>query len=106
VAWFLVREARRASAFALYLVYAAVLEGSNLQATLGKRVLGIRVIGASGERVPPRQSILRSAAKILSIVPFGLGFVWALFSRDRRAWHDTISGTRVVLAGTHPDAAA
>lgn len=62
--------------------------------------------GAHGERVQLRQAALRSAAKVLSYVPFGFGFVWALFSRERRAWHDGLSGTRAVLARPPQSAAA
>jgi uncharacterized RDD family membrane protein YckC len=33
----------------------------------------------------------------LSWLPLGLGFFWVLFDRDRRAWHDRLSGTRLVF---------
>jgi uncharacterized RDD family membrane protein YckC len=35
---------------------------------------------------------------ILLAVPAGLGFLTALFSRDRRGLHDRFAGTRVVRA--------
>jgi len=31
-----------------------------------------------------------------------LGYLWALFSDDRRTWHDHIAGTGVVEAPTQP----
>jgi uncharacterized RDD family membrane protein YckC len=44
-----------------------------------------------------RDVAVRLSASLLSWLPAGLGFLWVLFSRERRAWHDTLSGTRVVV---------
>ena len=35
----------------------------------------------------------RLAAMLLSVVPFGLGILWAFFDDDRLGWHDRISRT-------------
>ena len=32
---------------------------------------------------------------LLSWAPLGLGFLWQLWDRDKLAWHDRISGTRL-----------
>ena len=39
----------------------------------------------------------RLAAATLSLLPAGLGWWWMLVDRERLAWHDRLSGTRVVL---------
>jgi uncharacterized RDD family membrane protein YckC len=44
-----------------------------------------------------RDVALRLAASVLSWLPAGLGFLWVLFNRERRAWHDSLSGTRIVV---------
>jgi uncharacterized RDD family membrane protein YckC len=49
-----------------------------------------------------RDVALRLAASILSWLPAGLGFIWVLFNRERRAWHDSLSGTRVVVLPKRP----
>jgi uncharacterized RDD family membrane protein YckC len=33
---------------------------------------------------------------LLSWLPLGLGFLWMLVDSQGRAWHDRLSGTRVV----------
>jgi hypothetical protein len=32
-------------------------------------------------------------AMLLSVVPMGLGIMWAIFDEDRLSWHDRLSQT-------------
>ena len=34
--------------------------------------------------------------KTVSFLFFGLGFYWAIWDKDRQAWHDKIAGTLVL----------
>ena len=43
-----------------------------------------------------RQVHLRLAGGVLSLACLGLGHLWVLFDRERRAWPDLLSGRRVV----------
>jgi uncharacterized RDD family membrane protein YckC len=43
--------------------------------------------------------VRRLAAAALSWLALGLGWLWILVDPQRRAWHDRLSGTRVVLVG-------
>jgi uncharacterized RDD family membrane protein YckC len=80
-------------------VYSVVFTGSGGQ-TLGKMAAGIRVACAEGGAAPGyRRALGRTAACVLSVVPFGLGFLPALLAHDRRALHDRLAGTRVVTTG-------
>lgn len=64
--------------------------------TLGMRPWRIRVVAAGGG-VPARGALwLRYAVGVVSLLAAGLGFWWAWIDRDRLAWHDRASGTRVV----------
>ena len=36
-------------------------------------------------------------ASLLSLAPVGLGWLWCLFDRERRALHDHLSGTYVIV---------
>jgi len=66
--------------------------------TLGMRPWRIRVVAADGG-VPTRGALwLRYAVGVVSLLAAGLGFWWAWIDRDRLAWHDRASGTRVVRA--------
>ncbi len=64
--------------------------------TLGKRLLGVRVVGESGEPIGYLRAVGRGLATIAAAIPFGLGLATAWLRRDRRGLHDLLAGTRVV----------
>lgn len=68
--------------------------------TVGMRAWKIRVISDGDDNIVEPitwgQAAKRFAAAILSLLPLGLGFLWALFSERNRAWHDTLSNSRLV----------
>ena len=65
--------------------------------TLGKMAAGVRVVPAGSDGpLDLGHAFLRTMMWGLLAVPAGLGFVPALFSRDRRGLHDRFAGTRVV----------
>jgi uncharacterized RDD family membrane protein YckC len=65
--------------------------------TLGMRAWRMRLVTRDGMPVGPGRGLIRLAAALLSTLPLGLGHLWALVDRDRLAWHDRLSGTRLVL---------
>jgi uncharacterized RDD family membrane protein YckC len=65
--------------------------------TLGMASWRIRVQRDDGYLLTWRDVVVRLAASLVSWAPAGLGWVWALFDPQRRAWHDRLSRTRVVL---------
>lgn len=64
--------------------------------TLGMAAWHIRVQRDDGALLSWRDSVVRLGAALLSWLPAGLGFLWILVDRDRRAWHDRLSHTRVL----------
>ena len=71
--------------------------------TIGKMATRIRVVpaGASGDaglRVSFNAAFIRTVASLGSVLALGTGFLPALFSTDRRAFHDRVADTRVVNA--------
>ncbi len=67
--------------------------------TLGKMAAGIKVVPARADApLDLSRSIVRTLVWIVLAIPAGLGFLSALFSRDRRGLHDRFAGTRVVRA--------
>jgi len=80
----------------VYIVYAAYFESSKLRGTLGKRLLRISVVNADGRQLSRGRAINRNALKVLSALPAMLGFVVALFNKNRRTWHDSLAGTYVI----------
>ncbi|MGB5621495.1 MAG: RDD family protein, partial [Gammaproteobacteria bacterium] len=67
--------------------------------TIGMRAWRLQLIRDAGhdQAVSPIQALGRLAAACLSALPAGLGYVWILFDRRGLAWHDRLSGTRIVL---------
>ncbi len=64
--------------------------------TLGMQSWGLQLETANGGAPSIAACSIRFFAAILSWIPFGLGFVWQLWDRDKLTWHDRLSGTRLV----------
>ena len=64
--------------------------------TLGMQSWGLQLETADGEKPGFAQATVRFFASLLSWLPLGLGFLWQLVDRDKLAWHDRLSGTRLV----------
>lgn len=72
--------------------------------TVGKAVLGLRVVTRDGQRLSLGRSLLRVAGYVLSAIVFYLGFLWAIVDARQRAWHDHLAGTYVVYYwDAHPE---
>lgn len=84
--------------FALSALWFVGFEASRRQATPGKRLAGLQVTDAAGGRPAPWRVALRFVAGVPSWAVLHLGHALAGWTRDRRALHDFIAGTRVVLA--------
>lgn len=78
--------------FVLYWWVSIALAGK----TIGKALLGLRVVTGEGEVLSGWRSALRAVAFPLSYLLFGLGFVGIILGRERRALHDTIAGSAVI----------
>jgi uncharacterized RDD family membrane protein YckC len=76
---------------ALYHIYFGGITGQ----TVGKRLMRLRVIGSRGTAPGALGGIVRFLTLIL--MPAGLGWLWCLFDRERRALHDHLAGTYVIL---------
>lgn len=86
--------------FQLYLLAVAFgylqLCWSRLGQTLGMRTWRIR-LDCGDRRFTFARGLARFGGGLASIATLGLGFAWALGRRDRRAWPDLFSGTRLVV---------
>lgn len=66
--------------------------------TPGMALLGICVVRIDGSVLGSRQGWLRALAFPLGFLTLGVGFIWILVDRERRAVYDVIAGTTVVYA--------
>lgn len=68
-----------------------------VQATAGKMAFSARIVDEKfGTPVGWHRYVLRYLCYYLSLLPFGLGFLWVMFDPKKRGWHDRIAGTVVV----------
>ena len=70
--------------------------------TVGMRPWRLRVVRADGAPIDVAHALLRFAVALVSLSACGLGFLWCLFDRDRRAWHDIAAGTLLVRLDKNP----
>ncbi|MBV6632283.1 MAG: RDD family protein [Alphaproteobacteria bacterium] len=78
------------------LYYGATI-GSHLQATVGKRAMGLRVIRTTGAPVGYIRGGMRPILYLVSGIPLLIGFIMAFFHNERATLHDHILGTRMIL---------
>jgi uncharacterized RDD family membrane protein YckC len=64
--------------------------------TIGGIVCGLEVVRADGRPMDWSTAIVRALSCFLSLIVIGLGFLWIVFDREHRGWHDRIAGTLVV----------
>jgi uncharacterized RDD family membrane protein YckC len=64
--------------------------------TLGMRAWRVRVQRHDGRSLTWRHALVRFLAAVISCAPFGAGFIWCLFSKERLALHDILSATHLV----------
>jgi uncharacterized RDD family membrane protein YckC len=69
-------------------LYCAFSESSPHQATLGKRIMGLRVVNADGSRVSFGEATVRHFMKFLSLFTAGVGFMMAGWTKRHQALHD------------------
>jgi uncharacterized RDD family membrane protein YckC len=72
--------------------------------TVGKAVIGLRVVRGDGRDLGPGRAVLRVALFSLSLVLLGISMMLTLLRRDRRALHDLLADTAVVYAWDAPAA--
>lgn len=77
-------------------LYYAVQESSAAQATLGKRLMGIRVTDLEGAPISFGRATGRYFAKLLSGCILLIGYIMAAFTPRKQALHDMIASTLVV----------
>jgi len=84
--------------YGLWIVWAFVFARSiSRGASVGKRAVEILVIDATtGETISYKRALARTVLSVLSVACVGLGLLWALTNKERRAAHDLVMGTRVI----------
>lgn len=77
-------------------LYFALMESSERGATVGKMVLGLRVVTGDYQRLTFLNATGRYFAKILSALILCIGFIMIAFTDKKRGLHDIIANTLVI----------
>ncbi len=78
-------------------LYHALMECSEWQATVGKKLLGLVVTDMEGRRVSFGRATGRHFAKIVTnMVPAFIGYIMAGFTDKKQALHDMIAGCLIL----------
>jgi uncharacterized RDD family membrane protein YckC len=77
-------------------LYFAAMESSQQQATLGKRLLGIKVTDMDGKPVTFLRATGRHFGKLVSAIILLIGYIMAAFTEKKQALHDIMAGCLVV----------
>ncbi|GAB4457479.1 MAG: hypothetical protein OHK0029_17340 [Armatimonadaceae bacterium] len=75
----------------VYNVIATAMTGQ----TFGRRTTNVIVLKPDGRLADLQSAIIRGLGEILSLIPFGLGYLWVFFDPARETWHDKLAGTAV-----------
>lgn len=86
------------------LLYFAGFESSPLQATPGKRAMGLKVTDLRGRRIAFGRAVGRYLGKILSALVFFAGYLLAGWTARKQALHDLLADSLVVFRTVSADA--
>ncbi len=79
---------------ATYFVMFHGMEGK----TIGKWLFGMRVVDSDQQTISYRRALLRWVGWLgFGCASIGLSFLWILWSGEKRAWHDFLARTWVIL---------
>lgn len=79
----------------LNLAYFTYFHGTIGQ-TLGKKIMGLKVMQETGESLRPGLAFLRWVGYLINAVCLNLGFIWVAFDGRKQGWHDKIAATVVI----------
>lgn len=82
--------------FIIGLLYYTILQSSKWQATVGKKIVGIKVVTLEGERISYFTALVRHLVMFFLSSLFYIGFIMALFTKKKQALHDKLAKTLVV----------
>jgi uncharacterized RDD family membrane protein YckC len=78
-------------------LYYALSESSSWQATLGKKMLNLKVTDMTGQPISFARASGRFFARIITkLIPFGIGYILAGFTEKKQAIHDMIASCLVL----------
>jgi uncharacterized RDD family membrane protein YckC len=85
------------------IAYFVYFEGGPTGATLGKRVVGIRVVDIdTGQPIGYSRAFIRWIGRIVSAIVIYVGYLWMLWDKEKQTWHDKFASDVVVPTSSYP----
>lgn len=78
------------------IIYHMIMECTAKQGTYGKQLLKIKVSDMQGNRIGFMRSVSRNVLKIISVLPFFIGYIFSFFNKQQQCMHDMLAGTLVI----------
>jgi len=79
-------------------LYFAILESNQYyQATIGKKILRLKVVDLNDNRISFGKASIRYFAKIISSLILGIGFFMIVFTNKHQGFHDMAAGAFVKI---------
>jgi len=101
--WFVFPDSLKENQIFLFVItviptwlYYALLESSAKQGTLGKVILGMKVVDYNNQRISFARATGRYFSKIISAIILMIGFIMVAFTAKKQGLHDMIAGTLVI----------
>ena len=99
----LIKGGGYAVGFLVAISYYTYFEGGPRGQTLGKRLLGIRVVDFStGGTIGYGRAAIRYVTSIVSAIVIYIGYLWMLWDREKQCWHDKTANSVVVPESVYP----
>ena len=80
----------------VWVIYYNVSESSSWQATIGKKMLGLKVTDLNGQRISFWRAIGRNLGKIVSAILLCIGYLMCLWTEKRQCLHDQMAACLVL----------
>jgi uncharacterized RDD family membrane protein YckC len=85
------------------LAYTTYLEGGATGQSIGKKVMGTRVVDATtGGPIGYGRGAIRYLVGIVSWIACTVGYLWMLWDGEKQTWHDKASTSYVVPVSAYP----
>lgn len=81
-----------------FVIYETLLISQWNGQTIGKKIMGLKVISTNGGQVDWVKAFVRALSRYLSGLLLGLGYLWMLWDDKSQTWHDKLADTYVVEA--------
>jgi uncharacterized RDD family membrane protein YckC/TM2 domain-containing membrane protein YozV len=78
------------------LIYYSAYTASKKHATIGKQIVGIKIVHQGGKKISVERAVVRTFSYVFSYLTLGIGFFMAGWTKEKVALHDVISSTYVV----------